>query len=108
MIDKPSEHNGTSLVNVSSNSVVDDDVIFLAKREARRMRAAQKYQEQYKPADTTARPIRPSTAKPSATNTINNSPKRGARPRTAHPSRGDNLTIKSIYSVHNSPSKVDR
>ena len=68
------------------------------------MRAAQKYQEQYKSADTTARPIRPSTAKPSATNTINNSPKRGARPRTAHPSRGDNLTIKSIYSVH----KVDR
>merc|ERR1712168_262915 len=106
LIDKPNEQNGTSLVNVSSNSVVDDDVIFLAKREARRMRAAQKYQEQYKPADTpTARPIRPSTAKPSAT--INNSPKRGARPRTAHPSRGDNLTIKSIYSVHNSPSKVD-
>ena len=95
-------------MNVSSNSVVDDDVIFLAKREAQRMRAAQKYQEQYKPADTKARPIRPSTAKPSTTNTINNSPKRGTRPRTAHPSRGDNLTIKSIYSVHNSPSKVDR
>ena len=73
------------------------------------MRAAQKYQDQYKPVDTSARPIRPSTAKPTATtNTINNSPKRAPRPRTAHPSRGDNLTIKSIYSVHNSPSKVDR
>merc|ERR1712113_328796 len=116
LIDKPSEQNGTSLVNVSSNSVVDDDVIFLAKREARRMRAAQKYQDKYNQQagdDTIARPIRPSTAEP-RTNTINNSPKRMTRPKTAQmaPSNRsqkptDNLTIKSIYSVHNSPSKVD-
>ena len=75
------------------------------------MRAAQKYQNQYQTDQDNAKPIRPSTAKPK-----NNSPKRIPRPRTAHSTiktpgdvrKPDNLTIKSIYSVHNSPSKVDR